>query len=142
MISFIFYFFSLILSYFDFKKFIVPNEILITGTICLLLFGSFYEYFTLFNFLIPIIVFVGFILLLLIKPNMVLGGGDIKFMMFVGLYLNPLLFPMFLVITGLLQTFWLVYKQNIKKEEMTPMVPPMILSVFITEILFYFDLIY
>ena len=77
---------------------------------------------------------------MLLKPTMILGGGDIKYMMLVAIYLEPILFPMFILITGVVQTLFLVYKQYYKKRRVAPMVPAMFLAVVITEILFIFSI--
>jgi Flp pilus assembly protein protease CpaA len=68
---------------------------------------------------------------------MILGGGDIKYMMLVAVYLEPVLFPMFLLITGLVQTAFLVYKQYFKKRRIAPMIPAMFVAVVFTEILYF-----
>ena len=77
---------------------------------------------------------------MLLKPNMILGGGDIKYMMLVAVYLNPLLFPLFLLTTGVVQTVFLIYKQYYKKRRVAPMVPAMFISVGIVELLFIFGI--
>lgn len=67
---------------------------------------------------------------------MILGGGDIKYMMLVGLYISPILFPLFLLCTGIIQTLFLFYFQKIKKRRVAPMVPAMFMAVILSEIAF------
>lgn len=72
---------------------------------------------------------------MLLNKRYIIGGGDIKYIMIVGLYLGVSSFALFLIITGLLQTITLLYIQNIKKRKIAPMVPIMFLSVIIVELL-------
>jgi len=136
MFVFTFYLFSFLLSYYDCKKFIVPNVILSTCFLLLIFFGYFEHQLNIYSFVVSILVLLFFIILMLLKPTMILGGGDVKYMMLVAIYLNPLLFPMFLLITGLVQTIFLVYKQYYKKRRVAAMVPAMFSSVVIVELLF------
>jgi Flp pilus assembly protein protease CpaA len=104
----------------------------------LFFFGYFEEKLHLYSFAISFFVLLLFVLLMVLKPKMILGGGDIKYMMVVAIYLEPILFPMFLLITGIIQTLFLLYKQLYKKRRVAPMVPAMFLSVGIVELLHYF----
>jgi Flp pilus assembly protein protease CpaA len=70
---------------------------------------------------------------------MILGGGDIKYMIIVSFYLGIEAFALFLIITGILQTLMLLYIQNIKKRKIAPMVPVMFMSAIIVEILISFN---
>lgn len=63
---------------------------------------------------------------------MVLGGGDIKYIMVIAIFLEPILFPFFLITTGLTQSMFLIYAQYVKKKKVAPMVPAMLLAVIIT----------
>ncbi len=135
MFTFTFYIFSLLLSYTDFKRFIVPNTILWSMLVMLLFIGLIEDKIYISSFIVPVIVLCFFIILLLLNPKMILGGGDIKYMMIVGLYLHWTIFPTFLIVSGLLQTLTLVYIQNIKKRKIAAMVPIMFISVVIAEIL-------
>ena len=78
-----------------------------------------------------------FVVLLLLNPKMILGGGDIKYMMVIGFYLPWLVFPLFLIVTGILQSAALLYTQNIKKRRVVSMVPLMFLSVVLTQFIVY-----
>lgn len=133
MFTISFYIFSSILSYTDFKKFLVPNNILIAMALMLVTFGLFESKIYISSIILSFIVLLFFILLLLLKPNMILGGGDIKYMIIVAFYLGVQSFALFLVVTGILQTLALLYVQNIKKRRVAPMVPMMFLSVIIVE---------
>jgi leader peptidase (prepilin peptidase)/N-methyltransferase len=140
MFAISFYIFSSLLSYTDFKKFIVPNNILIAMSIMLIVFGIFESKIYISSIVLTLIVLLFFIAIILLKPQMILGGGDIKYMMVVAFYLGLQPFALFLVITGLLQSFALLYVQNIKKRKIAPMVPMMFLSVIIVEALVHFGI--
>lgn len=56
-------------------------------------------------------------------------------MIIVALYLGIESFAMFLIISGILQTFALIYIQKIRKRKIAPMVPMMFLATVIVEIL-------
>ena len=73
--------------------------------------------------------------IIFLKKNLFIGGGDIKYLMVIALYLDVVLFSYFLIITGVLQTLFLLYNQLIKNRDMAPMVPVMFLSVVIVEFL-------
>lgn len=137
MFAIIFYIFSAFLSYTDFKKFLVPNNIIITMTIMLLIFGFFESKIYISSILLSLGVLLFFIIVMLINRQIILGGGDIKYMIIVALFLGIKPFALFLVITGLLQTFALLYMQVIRKKRIAPMVPMMFLSVIIVESLVY-----
>lgn len=135
-----FYIFSFVLSYTDYKKFLVPNNLLLSMSLMLIVFGFFESKIYISSIILSFLVLVFFIILLLLKPNMILGGGDIKYVIVVAFYLGIEAFALFLVITGILQTLTLLYIQNIKKRRIAPMVPIMFLSVMIVEILISFDI--
>lgn len=90
--------------------------------------------------MISFFVLLFFVILMVIKPKMILGGGDIKYMMVVAIFLEPILFPLFILVTGIVQSLFLIYKQLYKKRRVAPMVPAMVLSVVITQLLHYFGL--
>lgn len=69
-------------------------------------------------------------------PKIILGGGDIKYIMVIAIYLEPLLFPLFILSTGMIQMFFLIYFQKVKKRRVAPMAPAIFLAVIISEILF------
>ena len=140
MFYFTFYIFSLLLSYTDCKRFIVPDIILLSMTIMLLYFGLIEEQIYLSSFIVFIIVFCLFIVILLLMPKTILGGGDIKYILVVSFYLPWMLFPLFLIISGLLQTVALLFAQKLHKRRIVAMVPLMFISVIITQILNYYGL--
>lgn len=135
MFTISFYIFSIILSYTDYKKFLVPNNLLLSMSIMLIIFGFFESKIYISSIVLSFLVLIFFIILILLKPTMILGGGDIKYMIIIAFYLGIEPFALFLVITGILQTLTLLYIQNIKKRRIAPMVPIMFLSVIIVEIL-------
>ena len=140
MFTFTFYLFSFLLSYLDCTRFIVPNVILTTCLVLLLFFGYFEQQLNIYSFILSISVLLFFIFLMLLNPTMILGGGDIKYMMLVAIYIEPILFALFILVTGIVQTIFLIYKQYYKKRRVAPMVPAMFISVFITEMLYLYDI--
>jgi leader peptidase (prepilin peptidase) / N-methyltransferase len=134
-----FYIFSLFLSFTDFKKFLVPNDLIITMSLMLLVFGFFESKIYINSIVLSLLILSFFIVIMLINRQFIIGGGDIKYMMIVGLYLGISSFALFLIITGLLQTITLLYIQNVNKRKIAPMVPVMFLSVIITEILIKYN---
>jgi len=140
MVALSFYIFSAFLSYTDCTRYRVPNIMLIALGVMLLVFGFFENRLTLFSFVIPLAILVFFIVVILLKRTMILGGGDIKYMMVVGFYLQPYLFPLFLLLAGIFQAIFLIYFQKIKKRRVAPMVPAMFLAAIFTEISFYLEI--
>lgn len=68
---------------------------------------------------------------------MILGGGDIKYMMLIALYLNPYLFPLFILLTGVVQTLFLLFFQKFKRRRVAPMVPAMFIATALSELANY-----
>jgi leader peptidase (prepilin peptidase) / N-methyltransferase len=134
-----FYIFSLFLSFTDFKKFLVPNDLIITMSLMLLVFGFFESKIYISSIVLSLLILSFFIVIMLINRQFIIGGGDIKYMMIVGLYLGLSSFALFLIVTGILQTITLLYIQNVNKRKIAPMVPVMFLSVIITEILIKYN---
>ena len=95
MFEIIFYLFSSILAYLDYKKFIVPNKILFIFLIMLLISGLLENKLNIISFYISFALLIFFSTLLILKPKLILGGGDIKYMMIVSIFLQPILFPFF-----------------------------------------------
>jgi Flp pilus assembly protein protease CpaA len=140
MFSISFYIFSLFLSYTDFKKFLVPNDLVLTMTLMLLVFGFLDSKIYISSIVLSLGVLIFFSALMLINRNMILGGGDIKYMMLIALFLPLKSFALFLLITGVLQTLALLYIQKIRKRKIAPMVPMMFLAVILVELLVLADL--
>ncbi len=140
MFSISFYIFSLFLSYTDFKKFLVPNDLVLTMTLMLLVFGFLDSKIYISSIVLSLGVLIFFSALMLINRNMILGGGDIKYMMLIALFLPLKSFALFLLITGVLQTLALLYMQKIRKRKIAPMVPMMFLAVILVELLVLADL--
>lgn len=107
-------------------------------TLMLLVFGFFESKIYISSVVLSVIILFFFIAIMLINRQFIIGGGDIKYMMIVGLYLGVSSFALFLIVTGILQTFTLFYKQKIEKRKIAPMLPVMFLSVIIVEILVYY----
>lgn len=140
MFTFIFYSFSLYLSYTDIKKFRVPNQVVFIMASLLVISGFIENKIDIYSFILPALILAFFVVILLLMPKMILGGGDIKFIMVIGLYLGYTIFPIFLIVSGLLQSSVLYYLQHLKekKRRVAPMVPIMVLSVLISEAITFF----
>ncbi|MFK2823225.1 prepilin peptidase [Arcobacter sp. YIC-80] len=136
MFYIVFYVFSLFLSYLDLKKYIVPNIMLITMFIMLVVFGLLEDRIFINSIYLAFLMFVFFIVIFLLKKDLLLGGGDIKYMLLVTLLFEPIAFFLFVLITGIIQIIFLIYFQNIRKKPMTPMIPSMFMSVVLVQ-LFY-----
>lgn len=129
-----FYIFSFLLSYLDCTKYKIPNITLFTLLLFLLIFGYFENQLNLYSFIISFAILIFFVIILLISPKIILGGGDIKYMMVIAIYIQPLLFPLFLLFTGISQMFFLLYFQKIKKRRVAPMAPAMFLAAISVEL--------
>jgi len=134
----LFYIFSLLLSYTDCTKFKVSNIFLLRMIIMLLFIGLIEEKIYISSFIVPTIILSFFVLLIILKPTMILGGGDIKYMMIIAFFLPYILFPLFLIVTGILQSLALLYTQQIKRRRIVAMVPIMFFSVVLTQIIALF----
>lgn len=131
-----FYIFSTILAFLDCKRYIVPNNILVTLLLFILIFGYFEEHLNIISFIISLSVLLFFVIILLINRKIILGGGDIKYMMVVALYINPLVFPLFILLTGIVQTLFLLFYQKLKGRRVAPMVPAMLIATALSELLY------
>lgn len=127
-----FFIFSVLLSYLDCTKYRIPNITLFTLFIFLITFGFLESQLNLYSFIVSFAILLFFVIILLLMPNSILGGGDIKYMMVIAIYLEPILFPLFLVCTGLVQFLFLTVYQRIKKRRVAPMAPAMFLATIIT----------
>jgi leader peptidase (prepilin peptidase) / N-methyltransferase len=108
-------------------------------SLMLLVFGFFESKIYISSIVLSLLILSFFIVIMLINRQFIIGGGDIKYMMIVGLYLGLSSFALFLIVTGILQTITLLYIQNVNKRKIAPMVPVMFLSVIITEILIKYN---
>lgn len=140
MFTIVFYIFSSFLSYLDCKKFLIPNNILLAMILMLLIFGTLESKIYISSIVLSLLVLLFFIIVLLFNRTQILGGGDIKYMMVIALYLGLKPFAVFLVITGLVQTMSLVYKQVFLKRRVAPMAPAMFISVLIVDLMMYFKI--
>jgi Flp pilus assembly protein protease CpaA len=130
-----FYIFSIFLSYTDCTKFKIPNLILGTLFLFLLVFGYFENQLNLYSFVVSLLILLFFVIILLVAPRMILGGGDIKYMMVIAIYLSPLIFPLFLLLSGIIQMLLLIFIQKFKRRKIAPMAPAMFIAVVVTELL-------
>ena len=130
-----FYIFSIFLSYADCTKFKIPNVILGTLFLFLLIFGYLENQLNLYSFIVSLSILLFFVIILLVAPKMILGGGDIKYMMVIAVYLPPLYFSLFLLLSGITQMIMLIFIQKFKRRKVAPMAPAMFIAVVITELL-------
>lgn len=131
-----FFIFSVLISYTDCTRLRIPNITVITLFLFLVIFGFIENQLVLTSFIVSIIILIFFVIILLIMPKVILGGGDIKYMMIIAIYLNPLLFPLFLLLTGIIQMLFLIFYQKYKKRRVAPMAPAMFLAVIVSKIFF------
>lgn len=129
-----FFIFSFTLSYIDCTKLRIPNVTLGTLFIFLVIFGYLEEQLNLYSFGVSLAVLIFFVIILFAIPRMILGGGDIKYMLVIAIYLEPLSFPIFLLVTGIVQMLFLLFYQRLRKRRVSPMAPAMLLSVIIVKI--------
>jgi Flp pilus assembly protein protease CpaA len=106
-----------------------------------LFFGIIEQKIYLSNLIVALLVLLLFMGLFLYNRNITVGGGDIKYLLVTAFYLKFTLFPVFLIITGLLQTAAILYTQNVRKRRFVPMLPIMFSSVIITDILIVLGII-
>ncbi|WP_421715887.1 prepilin peptidase [Arcobacter arenosus] len=130
-----FYIFSILLSYTDCTKYKIPNITILTLIIFLIIFGLLENKLNLYSIAISFAILIFFVIILIAMPKAILGGGDIKYIMVVALFLEPMLFPLFLIISGICQTLFLLYFQKIKKRRVAPMAPAIFLAVMISQLI-------
>ncbi|WP_321313966.1 prepilin peptidase [Halarcobacter sp.] len=135
-----FFIFSFFISYIDFTRYKIPNVMIVTLSIFLIIFGFLENKLIIYSFIILIIFLLFFVTIILLMPKMILGGGDIKYILVITLYLQPISIPIFLIVTGIVQTIFLLYYQKIKKRRVAPMAPAIFLSVIIVKINEFMDI--
>ena len=135
-----FYIFSLLVSYTDCTRYKIPNITLITLLLFLIIYGVIESKLSPYSIIISFTILIFFVIMLLVIPKMILGGGDIKYMMVIAIYLEPLLFPLFLLMTGIIQMIFLIFFQKFKKRRVAPMAPAMFLAVILSELLFKLEI--
>ncbi|WP_164968648.1 prepilin peptidase [Arcobacter sp. F155] len=140
MFTIVFYIFSSFLAFLDYKKFLIPNNILLAMSVMLITFGLLESKIYISSIILSLLVLLFFVVILLLNRTQILGGGDIKYMMVIALYLGVKPFAVFLVVTGLVQTFALLYKQMLMKRRVAPMAPAMFISVAIVDMMIYFKI--
>ncbi|XOB62607.1 prepilin peptidase [Campylobacterota bacterium DY0563] len=131
-----FFIFSLFLTYTDCKQYIIPNLIIFTLFLFLIIFGFLENQLNLYSIIISFSILFFFIFFILLFPKVILGGGDIKYIIAIGLYLEPLSFPYFLIFSGIFQTIFLFYYKSIKKRRVAPMAAPIFFSVIFTKFIY------
>lgn len=135
-----FFIFSSLLSYTDCTRLRIPNLTLITLFIFLVIFGYLEDQLFLNSFIVSLFVLIFFVIILILMPKAILGGGDIKYMMVIAIYLEPILFPLFLLVTGIVQLLFLIFFQKFKKRRTAPMAPAMFIAVILSKILFILEI--
>ncbi len=128
-----FYIVSAFLVYFDCKRYTVPNELVSVLFMFVVVFGLIDSSLTWYSLILPVLLVVIFWLVSMTGLGYV-GGGDIKYLLVTAIYLEPLVFALFLVLSGVLQLLFLVFYKRIKKRRFAPMIPAMVLAVALSEI--------
>lgn len=131
-----FYIFSLFLSFTDYKYYLVPNTMTKTMLALMVLFGLMEGELRVNSIIVSLIVIVFFVVLILIDKKMTLGGGDIKYIALVALFLSPLAFAYFLIVSGVLQAIHLTFTKNVLKKSEAYMVPAIFAAAVITDVAF------
>ncbi len=130
-----FFVFSFFISFLDCTKYKIPNIMLLALLTFLITFGYLENKLNFYSFIFSFTILLFYIIILIVIPKIILGGGDIKYMMVIAIYLSPNLFPIFLICTGLIQLLFLIYYQKIRKRRVAPMAPSMFLSTIVTIVL-------
>ncbi len=128
-----FYIVSAFLVYFDCKRYAVPNELVVVLLLFVVVFGLLDSSLGLSSLVLPVFLVLVFWLVSMTRLGYV-GGGDIKYLLVTAIYLEPLVFALFLVLSGVLQLLFLVFYKKIKKRRFAPMIPAMVLAVALSEI--------
>lgn len=136
MFTITFYIFSLFLSFTDYKYYLVPNIMTKSMLALMVIFGLLEGTLHINSIIVAFIVIVFFVVLILIDKKMTLGGGDIKYIALVALYLSPLEFAYFLILSGILQTLHLTYTKVVLKKNEGYMVPAIFLAAMLTDVAF------
>jgi len=136
MFTITFYVFSLFLSFTDYKYYLVPNTMTKAMLALMVLFGFLEGELKIASIIVALIVIVFFIILILIDKKMTLGGGDIKYIALVALFLSPLAFAYFLIVSGILQAVHLTYTKTVLKKNEAYMVPAIFLAAVFTDVAF------
>lgn len=135
MVEISFYIFSVVLSCFDIKERKGPNTIMGTLFLFIIVFGLLEEKLTYISVSMFFVMFIIFCLILIVNKHSIIGGADIKYFLIITLYLQPLAFAYLLIISGVIQSFLIVYFKKIKKRRTAPMIPTIFFSVLLIQIL-------
>ncbi len=136
MFAITFYVFSLFLSFTDYKYYLVPNTMTKAMLALMIIFGLLEGQLQFNSIIVALLVIIFFVVLILINKEMTLGGGDIKYIALVALFLSPLAFAYFLIISGVLQAIHLAYTKQVLKRNEAYMVPAIFAAVVITDMAF------
>jgi Flp pilus assembly protein protease CpaA len=89
---------------------------------------------TIYYVILPLFLIMFFYIVYLFGLGFV-GGGDIKYLILISMYINhPLKFAWYLIISGILQLLFLLFYQKVKKRRFVPMVPAMFVAVVLCDI--------
>jgi Flp pilus assembly protein protease CpaA len=109
----------------------------VTMLVLLLFFGIAEERISYLSFFWPVALFVFLAFIYMLNQALYMAGGDVKYLMLSGLYLDFNLFPYFLLLCAVLQFVVLIYIQKIKKRRYVAMVPVMFSSAIIIDLNFF-----
>lgn len=121
----------IVITFIDLDHFIIPNELIIIGSIFAVVFNLFIKIVTIKDMLLGAIICGGGMLLLiylieLIVKKEVMGGGDIKLFAMLGLFLGlkgGLLTILLSVYVGAIYGIITIVHSKIKKQEYNSMIP-------------------
>ena len=131
MTGLIFYIFSLFLSYNDCKSYTVPNFLVFTMFLMMLVFGFIESKIIFSSIVLSVLVLIFFIIVLLIKPTMILGGGDIKLAFVIGYALGFRLSLIAIILSSFLALPYSVASLKLQKNNEVPFGPFLVSSLFI-----------
>lgn len=104
--------------------------------VMLLYFGIVEKRIIFLNFFWPIAIISFLAILYTINRRLYIAGGDVKYLMLVGFYLEANIFIYFLLLFVLSQFFVLQYIRKVKKRRYAAMVPVMFFSVVVVDVFF------
>lgn len=121
----------IIITFIDLDHFIIPNELIIIGTIFALIFNLFIEIITIKDMILGAFICGGGMLILIylieiIVKKEVMGGGDIKLFAMLGVFLGlkgGLLTILLSVYVGAIYGIITIVYSKIKKQEYNSMIP-------------------
>lgn len=121
----------IIITFIDFDKYIIPDGLIIIGSIFAIIFNTIFKVITIKDSILGAIICGGGVLVLIyiiefIVKKEVMGGGDIKLFAMIGLFMgvkNSLLTALLSVYVGAFFGIVSIIYSKIRKEEINSMIP-------------------